>query len=116
MNRYFGDDAFHQRADRWHELVEIVLPTANYLEVQQLFAARLPEPLRLAAVVVPEGLARVYGATHRFALTPAMVAFCQQLPYQGWQNSAFEDPAFFLNDTLLLGYHQPRKYSGAAAE
>ncbi len=103
MDRYFGDGAFHQRADRWNELVATILPTANYLEVQQLFTAQLPAPLRLAGVAVPERLARVYRATHRFALTPAVAAFCQQLPYHGWQNSAFEDPAFFLNDTLLLG-------------
>ncbi|WP_126546767.1 hypothetical protein [Hymenobacter amundsenii] len=103
MYRYFGDAAFQQRADRWQELVATILPVANYLEVQQLFAAQLPAPLRLAGVPVPERLARVYGATHRFALTPEVAVFCQQRPYSDWQNSAFEDPAFFLNDTLLLG-------------
>ncbi|NVO83504.1 hypothetical protein [Hymenobacter terrestris] len=100
---YFLDDSFSQRAHMWPALLAWVLPEANYLELNRfLLKGPLPDMLREAQMTRPQQIARIFGATHRFWLTPALRTYCQTLAYGDWQEGDFEDPAFYHDDQLLL--------------
>ena len=101
---YFCDDNFSSQPRPWAALLAQVLPKANYLELNRfLLLGPLPDLFREARVALPQQAKRVYKATHRFWLTPTLRAYCLALPYSGWQNGDFEDPAFYQDDQLLVG-------------
>ncbi|MFD2785047.1 hypothetical protein [Hymenobacter rubripertinctus] len=101
---YFLDAAFGQRAHQWPALLERVLLSVNYLALNQLLRqGPLSDIFRQAQVALPQQVARVYGATHRFRLTPAIQAYCRAMQYLDWPANDFEDPAFYCNGQLVLG-------------
>ncbi|WP_156126166.1 hypothetical protein [Hymenobacter sp. DG25B] len=105
MPKYFLQESFNKLpATRWGELLDKALPKANYLELNQLWSkARLSPVLAQAQVFLPANIPRVYKATHRFSLTPEVVAYIKGVAFHDWKNGAFEDPALYHDNTLLLG-------------
>ena len=90
----------------WDLLLDKVLRRATHLEVSRTFSV-LPfaAAFSAAAVPLPAHIPRVYYFTHRFLLTPAVVAEVRSRKYQNWNWSECdsEDPAFYEEDILLLG-------------
>lgn len=91
----------------WNLLLDKVLVKATHLEVSQTFSELPFSPAFIAASVpLPPHIPRVYSFTHRFLLTPEVVAEVRSRKYQDWWDWSkcdSEDPAFYEGDVLLLG-------------
>jgi len=105
MGSYYLDDNFDSYPpDRWLSVLNWVLPKANYVEINHSFSkVPIPGVLLHAEVPLPNGIQRVYSATHRFYLTPEVAAFFVDKPYWYFDISTFEDVALYKDDTLVLG-------------
>ena len=103
--RYYCHDNFEKLpANAWQLVLEQALAIATHLEISRVFSeGQLPLAFASAMVPVPPHIKRPYVATHRFILTPAVVAEIRAKSYSEWNNYEAEDPAFYQGDVLLLG-------------
>ena len=104
MNYYCHDNFEKLPATAWQLVLEQTLVIATHMEISRVFAeGQLPQALAAAMVPVPLHIKRPYVATHRFILTPAVIAEVRAKSYNEWNNYEAEDPAFYQEDVLLLG-------------
>ncbi|WP_426059863.1 hypothetical protein [Hymenobacter sp. B1770] len=103
--KYYCHDNFGQLPEKaWHSLLDRTIGNATHLEVSRLFSETpFSDVLAAAAVPLPQHIDRPYAATHRFLLTPEVIAEIKSKTYKDWDNYDSEDPAFYQKDILLLG-------------
>jgi len=98
MEYYCHDNFEIPPIGAWGLLLDRVLANATHLEVCRTFAeAPFPASFATASVPLPKNITRVYCATHRFLLTPEVVAEVRKRKYQDWDwgKCDSEDPAFY---------------------
>ena len=103
MNYYCHDNFEKPPATAWQLVLEQTLVIATHMEISRVFAGALPQVLAAAMVPVPPRIKGPRVATHRFILTPAVVAEVRAKSCNEWNNYEAEDPAFYQEDVLLLG-------------
>ncbi len=106
--KYFIDGNFIKYPDdRWFALLDLVLPNADYLELNTLYRGiehdEALNKLRDAMVTFDKSIKRVYKANFRFRLTAEVIEYVKEKSFKDWHSFAFEDPAFYSGEQLLLG-------------
>ncbi len=103
--KYYCNDNFDNLPEKaWQLLLDKVIGIATHLEVSKNFSkAPFSVAFTAAAVPLPQHIDRAYVATHRFLLTPEVIAEVKSKTYKDWDNYDSEDPAFYQEDVLLLG-------------
>ena len=105
--KYYCHDNFEKLPiGAWDLLLDKALVNATHLEVSRTFSkVPLAAAFIDASVPLPQHIPRVYSFTHRFLLTPEVVAEVRSRRYQNWDwgKCDSEDPAFYEENVLLLG-------------
>ena len=106
MEYYCNDNFEKLPTGAWELLLDKVLVNATHLEVSRTFSEVLLATAFIdASVPLPPHIPRIYSLTHRFLLTPEVVAEVRSRKYQDWDwdKCDSENPALYKDNVLLLG-------------